>query len=215
MTNPVEPVRDAIWSVVAKKGAELVKDYYAETGPFAGRLFDELPNNTPNEFTPEDLVAASMLDVRFNPKAVRALLVAPDEVNGLLSRLGPDRPLWETRDLSAANDLWGQLRRVPIGRTRVSKLLARKRPAMLPILDSVISKHLHLDGARDRWVLLRDALNDEPLRQAIDGMAPPGVSKPSTLRLLDVATWMSYSESRNARRARHSHGMPVSARKRG
>ena len=88
MTNPVEPVRDAIWRVVAENGAELVKDYYSETGPFAGRLFDELPNNIPNEFTPEDLVAASMLDVRFNPKAVRALLVAPDEVNELLGRPG-------------------------------------------------------------------------------------------------------------------------------
>lgn len=212
MPDRVDQVRRAITNVIAGKGAELVRDYYNERGPFAGRLFDELPNNDPSKFTPEDLVAASLLDVRFDPRAVRALLVEPSAINELVRRLGPDRALWEVDDLSAANELWTELRQVPIGPTRTSKLLARKRPEMLPILDSVISKHLHLDGAEDRWDLLREALADDDLREAIEAMAPEDVKAPSTLRLLDVATWMRYSESRNARTVRQRHGLPVAER---
>lgn len=212
MSERVDQVRRAIENVIAGKGLELVADYYDEDGPFAGRLFDGLANNNPLEFTAEDLVAASLLDVRFDPRAVRALLVESSRINDLLYRLGSDRPLWEVEDLAAANSLWAELRRVPIGPTRTSKLLARKRPGMLPILDSVISRHLCLDGAEDRWVLLRESLADENLREAIDAMAPREVQVPSTLRLLDVATWMRYSESTNARRVRKKHGLPVAAR---
>jgi hypothetical protein len=212
MTDQAAEVQAAIREVVTEGGSDLVKAYYDDRGPFAGRLFDELPNNQPSRFTPEDLVAASLLDVRFGPRAVRALLVEPEEINRLLGALGDDRPLWEQPDLDAAGHLWKAMRAVPIGRTRTSKLLSRKRPQMLPILDSVISTALRLDGASDRWLLLRDALADADLRTAIDSMAPPGVPAPSTLRLLDVATWMRYSESANARTVRTQLGLPVTAR---
>jgi hypothetical protein len=213
MTDRTIQVRHAIQDVIDAQGAALVAHYYDEEGPFAGRLFDELPNNDPARFTPEDLVAASLLDVRFDPRAVRGLLIEPSALNELLSALGHDRPLWETEDLTTANELWRALREVPVGRTRTSKLLARKRPRMLPILDSVISQHLCLEGARDRWALLRDALRDPALRDAIDSMAPPKGSQPSTLRLLDVAVWMRHSESKNARHVRHKLGLPVKDRR--
>ena len=212
MRDPVGRVRRAIENVVNSKGAELISAYYDESGPFAGRLFDELPNNDRGRFTADDLVAASMLDVRFDPRAVRALLVEPTAVNARLQELGDDRPMWETEDLSAAQALWKTLRSVPIGPTRTSKLLARKRPHMLPILDSVISQHLCLDDVEDRWVLLREALSDAALRESIDAMAPSGVARPSTLRLLDVAVWMRHSESTNARRVRRDLGLPVEER---
>lgn len=212
MKTQVNAVRASIHAVIDGEGSALVAKYYAEDGPFAARLFDELPNNAPFEFTADDLVASSLLDVRFGPAAVRALLIEPAAVNDLLTRLGEDRPLWEVEDLSRANELWRSLRAVPIGPTRTSKLLSRKRPKMLPILDSVISKHLCLSGADDRWALLRDALSDESLRQAIDAMAPGGFKQPTTLRLLDVATWMRHSESTNARRAREECGLTVEPR---
>lgn len=135
----IDAVRAAIRQVVSDRGADLVATYYDEDGPFAGCLFDELPDNDPVRFTPSDLVAASLLDVRFGPRAVRKLLVESDELNVLLEALGPDRPLWELSDLRPAAALWKAMRDVPIGPTRTSKLMSRKRPKMLPILDSVIS----------------------------------------------------------------------------
>lgn len=212
MANAADRVKSSISRVIEERGEALVEAYYDERGPFAGRLFDELPNNDPNRFTPEDLVAASMLDVRFDPRAVRSLLVHPARVNDGLAALGDDRPLWEVDDLQPAADLWTALRQVPIGPTRTSKLLARKRPQMLPILDSVISLRLGLDGAPDRYALLREALQDASLRAAIDDMTPEGITRPSTLRLLDVATWMRFSESTNARSVREKNGLPVDPR---
>jgi hypothetical protein len=79
--------------------------------------------------------------------------------------------------------------------------MAQKRPRLIPIVDSVIRKALPLGD--DSWVSLRSALQDEQVRQTIEGICPPGgpASTVSTLRLLDAATWMRYSRSRNARRA--------------
>lgn len=106
------------------------------------------------------------------------------------------------------------MRAIPgIGQTRASKLLARKRPHLLPIIDSVVSGALGLGNAGS-WSALQVALGDAPIRSAIDGMAPTmDGPAPTTLRLLAVATWMRFSESDNARDVRRSLGLPVKARK--
>ena len=76
----------------------------------------------------------------------------------------------------------------------------------IPIVESVIRKAVPLGD--DSWVSLRSALQDEQVRQTIEGICPPGpASTVSTLRLLDAATWMRYSRSRNARKARKAAGL--------
>lgn len=90
---------------------------------------------------------------------------------------------------------------------------ARKRPRLLPIIDSVVSGALGLGNAGS-WAALQTALDDAQIRSAIDGMAPTlDGAAPTTLRLLDVATWMRFSESDNARDVRRSLGLPVEPRK--
>jgi hypothetical protein len=174
-------------------------------------LFDELGQHVDDQFTTDDLLAASLLDVRFTPTAVRRLVV-DGKANSLLAEIrnDPEVPLWNAdlgRD-SAAWLLWDVLteRGNGIGATRASKLLARKRPHLFPILDSVIVAALGL-GTADRWSVLTDAL-DEGTRARIETLrsAAPDDSSPSTLRLLDVATWMRFSQSRRATNVRRELG---------
>jgi hypothetical protein len=203
----VAQVRAAIDKAVSGNAYRLVQAYYNPAPRdygnvrgvlFAGRYFDELPNNDVRKFTVGDLAAASLLDVRFGPHTVLKLLVE-DECDSILSKI-PTVALWDATDAhvdlnSAASRLWRLLLSIPgVGPTRASKLLARKRPHLMPILDSVIVKQLSLDGL-DKWLALRQALTPET-RSRIDKLAPAatdhGASRPSTLRLLDVATWMAH-----------------------
>ena len=110
-------------------------------------------------FTVGDLAAASLLDVRFGPHVILELLER-EECNTLLTDILSDVPLWAATDEqlarnSAAWRLWTRLVSIPgVGTTRASKLLARKRPHLMPIRDSVIIDALHLEGL-DGWLALR------------------------------------------------------------
>ena len=212
-----EEIRHRIVTIVKDHGAELIAHYYADP-VFAGSLFDNFGENPSHRFVSDDLLAASLLDVRFGPQALRALL--EDRVaDSLLAEVPSDRPLWAADydtvlgTHSNAGRLWTVLTTIPgVGGTRASKLLARKRPALLPILDSVIRTQLGL-GDLDAWGALRDALDDSETRAVIDGLASKldGLA-PTTLRLLDVVTWMRFSESDNARWVRKSLGLTITPR---
>lgn len=203
-------LRSRIIEVVEAPADQLVVSFFEPDGPFAGSTFDGLPNNPRNEFSSSDLLAASLLDVRFEPLAVRALLEKrTDSFTSHLAAISNDVDLWAAteEDLRSAKALWEEVIKLPgVGETRTSKLLARKRPRLIPIVDSVIRKNLPLGN--DSWLSLRSALRDEQVRRSIEGIRPPGVvSSVSTLRLLDAATWMRYSNSRNARKARIKAGL--------
>lgn len=89
-----------------------------------------------------------------------------------------------------------------VGPTKASKLLARKRPALVPIYDSVISQYLRPPPGAF-WTSLAQSLADKERRRRIDALAPPDLpSSPTTLRLLDVAVWMRGGGSTNAKAAR-------------
>lgn len=210
-TVSTDDVRRRIGDVVDDKGRELVEEYYRMENGFAGALFDELGERVDDRFTADDFLAASLLDVRFTPTAVRRLVV-DGKADSLLAEITnyPEVALWNT-DLgrhSPAWHLWDVLteRGNGIGPTRASKLLARKRPHLFPILDSVIIEALAL-GATDRWSVLAAAL-DEETRGRIETLRPgaSGRGSPSTLRLLDVATWMRFSRSKRATRIRRELG---------
>lgn len=200
-----EDIRKQIRRVIADPGAELVAAYYREPH-FAGDLFDNLGDNDTNAITNDDLLAVSLLDTAFGPAAVRELRSSTTAAK-YLKDIDPDEPLWGDIDLdagSASYDLWTLIRQARgAGRTRTSKLMARKRPHLFPILDSVVCHGLSL-GTLDTWNTLRRALLDEGLRQDIDGLWASAAPRPSTLRLLDVATWMQDSRSRNVIKAQQS-----------
>ncbi|GAB4062443.1 hypothetical protein GCM10028777_02170 [Angustibacter speluncae] len=202
----IDSVRRNIREIVeSPHAAALTAAYFDADGGFAGALFDGLDpsgmlaDNPRDHFVVDDILAASLLDVRYGPTAVRTLLGSAP-LHEALRAVTLDRPLWEasTADLDGAILLWRLVRQIDgVGRTRASKLLARKRPHLVPIVDSVIAKALDLGD--ESWIPLSVVLRDGQLRETIEALRPTHVStRISILRLLDVVAWMTRSRSTSA-----------------
>lgn len=200
--------------VSAPSAARLVELYYDPDRPFAGRTFDQLgggPLVEPNRFTEADLLAVSLLDVPFPPKAVRRLL--GDEaliatLSRLLGEVPADVDLWdiERAALEAADMAWDQLVRLKgVGPVRAGKLLARKRPRVIPIWDDVVEATVG-ETHGDWWSVLGRCLREElGLRARVEELRPD--TSVSTIRTLDVLIWMTRGRSDNAKAARAEVGM--------
>lgn len=219
MAHPTDNhrVRQAVTDTVHGHHAHgLVAAYFDPSHGFAGALFDGLDpsnlltKNPRDDFTADDIAAVSLLNVRFGPVAVRSLLTSAS-IRKALTSVPHDVPLWEATpaDLTAVAELWRLVRSIDgVGRTRASKLLARKRPHLVPIVDSVIAAALCLGD--DTWRPLATTLQDPQLRHDIDALRPPQVNpQMSTLRLLDVLTWMSHSRSTAAVTVQGGLGAPT------
>jgi len=186
----------------------LVAAYFDPAAGFAGGLFDTLGEPDPFRITVDDLLATSLLDVRFRPAAVRAILgPEADSISGWLREVDPLVPIWEGGALldGPLTELWKLLRELRgVGRVTTSKLLARKRPHLVPIVDRVVLRMLGLPPLGS-WQAIREVLMDEERRARLADLAPrDGVS---VLRLLDVLLWMRGSESRAVRAVRARLGV--------
>ncbi|MFD6400137.1 DUF6308 family protein [Nocardia sp. NPDC060249] len=179
-------------------------DPYLEAGRcYVGAYFDSWTatrdtTDRSDGFTADDLIAVSFLSVEVKPLAAREILATrADHFADLLAKIGPDRDLADEHDpLTQSWPAWQldtQLRKLPgVGRTIASKLLARKRPRLLPIWDTVIAAVLgtqgqHLEPIR---IALRhnDHELDKRLRHIRDIAGLP--EHISVLRTLDVIAWM-------------------------
>lgn len=186
----------------------LVAAYFDPAAGFAGGLFDTLGEPDPFRVTVADLLATSLLDVRFRPAAVRAILgPEADAISARLREVDPAVPIWAGGELldGPLTELWVLLRRLRgVGPVTTSKLLARKRPHLVPIVDRVVLRTLGLSPLGS-WQAIRGVLMDEERRARLAALAPAdGVS---VLRLLDVLLWMRGSESRAVRQVRARLGV--------
>lgn len=170
--------------------------------PFTGRWFEQLTDTErPNEITERDLVAVSMLGVTVPaPCAIWLLNDGRQPVSNLLKELPTDKDMWEVGDdvFDIAEELWSVLNRADwpapgsranqMGRTIKSKLLAAKRPRLLPVLDSVVCEAL---GERDDfWGAFRYALG-EPEHRLLTSVRCFPRGDLSLLRCIDVVVWMA------------------------
>ncbi|MEX1907265.1 DUF6308 family protein [Janibacter sp. Y6] len=179
------------------------KDALYSGAGFTGALFDtwdptRTRTSSPDQFTPDDLQAVAFLSADISARAAMRLLdQRASEFNGLLAAVGADRELVDEGD--AIGESWPAtvlnraLRTLPgVGATRASKLIARKRPRLVPIFDSVINDHV-LGGSGVLWEPMRQALRRDDawlhhhllaLRDAA-GLGP----EVSALRVFDVIAW--------------------------
>jgi Family of unknown function (DUF6308) len=171
---------------------------------YTGSLFDAWDStgtraDDTNRFTADDLVAVTFLSVEVPPKAAYALLIdRADEFSELLGTVGPDRDLADEADPVVDDDWPGwqlttALRTLPkVGPTKASKLIARKRPRLRPVYDSVVAAVT--STAKHQWEPMRLALrqDDQALQHRLvrlreEAGLPQDIS---TLRVLDVIAWL-------------------------
>lgn len=103
-------------------------------------------------------------------------------------RLGKGSPAWL---------LWQELRRTPktrwdVGATIASKILARKRPHLIPIWDKVIGAVVGKDTAKDQWLNWHNLFMEDPdlagrlTRIHQLSTVPTPISE---LRIMDAVLW--------------------------
>lgn len=194
--------------------ADLVRAYYKDTfkhgRPRSGSRFDDWAGGgdapaIANRVTADDLIAVSFLSVEIKPQAAIGLLEThAARVSELLDAIPADLDLADA-DIevlnapdSPASELWDLVRgkrhgKWGVGQTTASKILARKRPKLIPIYDSVVGPLMGLKHSGGQWKVWYEALADgnnlsqrlETIRQKSG--APENLSK---LRIMDVALWM-------------------------
>lgn len=160
--------------------------------------------NHPDEFTCCDFVAVSMLSVNVPAAAALRILEEDDhQITDLLKAIPMDLHIWDDGANivkgSPAWDLWELIDdNTGIGATITSKLMAAKRPHLVPIYDSVVSAAL-FQGKRivtEYWQLWRDELSGtdgEALRSTVEQVRDEVGYDPelfSILRVIDIVVWM-------------------------
>jgi len=178
-----------------------------DPGSYTGAAWDEWDpsgrrKQDVDEFTSDDCTAVTLLSVDLSGSAAHRLLVRDrDRFTALLAAVGPDRDLVavEERVTEAwpASQLYRALDELPaVGRTKASKLLARKRPALLPIWDSVIGGVTQ--SWDEFWEPLRQELraNDAALHRRLLRLRDQAGLSPAVtaLRVFDVVCWLEGKE---------------------
>lgn len=202
-------ILDAVHRVSEADGSAFLKKYYTD-GYYTGSHFESIgaEPGVENVITAADLYSVSTLSVEVPARAGIAILgnessdfnelleKVPHLPTGTLSEAEFEKHLGQE---SKALQLWDLLRRNGqgeskwgIGHTTASKIMARKRPHLIPIEDSVVDRVIER-GRGDSWRLWWEAFNAEG--DYLEGRATAlraTIDRPdlSTLRVFDVMLWM-------------------------
>ena len=184
-----------------------------------------------NDITRDDLLSLSLLDVPVRGIQVVQLLEPPEltgsidlnevatrdftayelpydleQIRGILASIPTDVGLASKKAaayLDAGNMLWTALRRRGFGPSRVSKLLARKRPRLFPVIDSVSERELNTDsvGFYENLRTVLRAENKALARhlkniraEATELSGDKDIADLSTIRVFDIVIWMAASK---------------------
>jgi hypothetical protein len=184
---------------------EGLRAYYATNGrkpTYTGRHFETLGGggdrpDVANSVTADDVLAVQSLSMRIRPATIR-LLVQGETSKALEAQLALipiDVHLRDATDDhvgadSPAAGLYALLRKIDrVGPVTASKLLARKRPHLIPVRDSVVQGMWTWSG-RDYWTAVRGELNGGLYEVLNSARREAGLTEAtSILRVFDVGLW--------------------------
>ncbi|WP_051420892.1 DUF6308 family protein [Paenarthrobacter nicotinovorans] len=201
--------------------AALVRKYYTHLYRHditqTGSRFDDWAGGgdrpeVANVITADDVLAVSFLSVQVPaPAAIGLIESRANEVSELLGQIPTNLDLASVSSdeydhylgpRSPANTLWRLLRgsdtyRWGIGPTTASKIMARKRPRLIPIFDSVVGPlmgHQTCDGQWETWhsVLTNGTGLSNRLKSIREKAAI--AQNISDIRTMDVVLWMHGKE---------------------
>lgn len=183
-----------------------LKNYFHEDD-YSGSFFERLGgggdrSEVANQIAADDIVALSMLAVPVKQGWVaRLLLEGPTagKVNDLLAQIPTSLSIAETAgrkalaDNQPAAELWSVVSGLKyFGRVRTSKVLARKRPHLIPIYDSVVRSQFGAQGVSDQWQGICALFEQPDFSVHLELLRDTsGIGEDiSLLRVLDVVVWM-------------------------
>lgn len=191
--------------------ATLLSTYFHSRGPdgepaYTGAMFETFAGggdhpSTADQFTAEDIVAVSMLNVNVPAASTLRILGAQSQtLSALLAVIPADLDLHDADAVShiaeeaPAAQLWDAVRAAGVGRVTTSKLLARKRPRLLPVIDSVVKEILKHPRGQNFWITLHYQLRAREARLVTlleAARAEAGLEDSvSIIRCFDVVAWL-------------------------
>lgn len=208
---------DVLEILAENLAVEYVRRYFAIQGSgrpvFTGSKFETFAGGgdvvEPNRITANDLVAVSMLSVDVPGQAAYGIVeVLGNEIARLLEQLPVGIQLSDLSeqgferlldDGSPADQLWKILRqhgdKWNVGQTTASKIMARKRPHLIPVFDSVVAAQVGMadsGGQWRRWWEAFDGSGGQELTRRLEVIrAKSGQEHLSILRVLDIVLWMN------------------------
>ena len=145
-----------VWRYIGdSRAVNRVKKYYLN-GKFTGRRFERLGGGgdaaeVANRFTGDDLVAVTLLSVDILGEAAITIL-EDTSIGAGLNEIPCGVDLWDAprsvvEPSSAAEQVWRRLKGIGgVGWVTADKLLARKRPRLLPVYDRISCNNLGRGG---------------------------------------------------------------------
>ncbi|RZU62677.1 DUF6308 family protein [Zhihengliuella halotolerans] len=189
---------------VRPNGRPLYSGSHFETFGGGGR-------SNPHEFTAADLLSTSLLSKPVTGQAAVGILgPMATELSRCLSELPFDAAFetltkYEFEALlgnpeSPGQRVWDLLRqhddKWDLGPVTASKLLARKRPHLIPIYDSFVEAEVGLGGSGQQWITWNAAFQRGDFVQALRRIRHASVAVHlSLLRTLDIVLWMHHAKT--------------------
>lgn len=196
----------------AKLCIALLDGYFRRTesgGLFQGRLFNFFEQDggaDTNRFTSSDLLACSLLRAEIGATGVAEILVdRPDHYSELLRKAGADRRFadietseWADKEKYPGHELYRALVSIyGVGDTRATKLMARKRPSLFPIVDSRV-RAATVGSGKLYWAPFNEWLRSDNFywHKRLDDIleASTVAGTISTIRAFDVIAWLVASK---------------------
>jgi len=179
---------------------------------FTGAWFERLADtDQPNRITASDIIAVSMMSVTVPARSVIWILNdGAAEIERLLGDIPIDLDIWDaTEGLEGEGSLaalWSRLQERTaqweggqdasgIGPVIAGKLLATKRPRLVPLFDAVVADALGSYEHGSYWRSWKEAFDDPELLpgvlavQAEAAKEHPEIAALSPLRILDIVIW--------------------------
>jgi len=168
-----------------------------------------------NTITADDLVAVGFLSMRLHWTTTLALLEQQrEELELILRQIPTTVRLWDGAAkvepaLGLAGQAWELIRGVPrAGWVTAGKLLARKRPHLVPVYDRIIRDAL--GQPPQFWRPLREWICVDAHRERLSEVLAearqqqPSVLDVPLLRVFDIVLWMSGRRNESAEEAEHT-----------
>jgi len=169
------------------------------------RKYDQAAVALDNKLTREDIRIANQMIARMSPAVVDGILSRSKAVGAALAQIPPTATLVDPEDVvpweALTSLLWAIKGAPEVGLARATKVLHKKRPALIPILDAVLEKYLRgVDGLRRRGDFAVDSVGlirsykreldaSLPVLQALQkALRKRGIDL-TEVRLLDLFLW--------------------------
>lgn len=153
----------------------LARLFIAEDGSYQN--YDLVEVSKDNSLSERDVRVANRIIARMGAETVAAILSRSAPAAAALARIPPDASLVDQESevpWKALDDLYRVFEGLPgVGLPRITKVLHKKRPGLIPILDSVVDRYLvSVDGPVTGGLAPRDRI--DPRLQGGNRSLPPG-----------------------------------------